>query len=126
MVNLIKSIRTGRTSGLKKFEDISNFEQMLNDYDFKEAYVLKISEIGDKDVKDTTYKCVAAGFSKELGICSLIGYRGNYRFKERNLMKLLQGRTFFKKKTTVLEIEHQIEEWFRLSKQRYPRTQKSK
>ncbi|KAK4885183.1 hypothetical protein RN001_001454 [Aquatica leii] len=70
---------------------------MLNDYDFKEAYVLKISEIGDKDVKDTTYKCVAAGFSNELGICSLIGYRGNYRFKERNLMKLLQGRTFFKK-----------------------------
>ncbi|KAK4879591.1 hypothetical protein RN001_007737 [Aquatica leii] len=85
---------------------------MLNDYDFKEAYVLKISEIGDKDVKDTTYKCVAAGFSKEFGICSLIGYRGNYRFKERNLMKLLQGRTFFKKKQLSLKLNIKLKNGF--------------
>ncbi|KAF5307704.1 hypothetical protein FQR65_LT18363 [Abscondita terminalis] len=114
---------------LKSTEAVIVFEEQLNSN--KELLALfrnYIKTIGGNSPKDAIYRILNRTFTNECGMfCSWMGYRNNFRVSKLNIIKYIKDEvcntySFLKEN----EFEQIGGEWFRFSKQRHARQQKSK
>ncbi|CAG9856463.1 unnamed protein product [Phyllotreta striolata] len=127
-LNVDKSFSTNLPNvfPLKSIEDLLRFEECLKNEETKLCFITKMKKIGGRDYKDHLNRCLKFVFSNELGVtCSYEGRKGNYKLKDTQIANLLIENLMGWHSATLAECQTVVTEWFRLSKQRLMREQKS-
>ncbi|CAG9763748.1 unnamed protein product [Ceutorhynchus assimilis] len=111
---------------LTSTENVPEFDEMMENEDFKNTYVQFIKRIGGRDFKDHVNRSLPKIFTNDLGKkCSYIGLRGNYKLQKFNFMRIFVDIIMVQHSATLHEVEKSVGEWFRLSNQRKKRVEKN-
>ncbi|XP_031344437.1 uncharacterized protein LOC116171628 [Photinus pyralis] len=109
---------------LNTIETLKEFEEYLKEQEKKELFISYMKNIGGHDPKDNINRCLSRVFTNNLGVqCSWMGHRGNFKVQNLTIMNAIIEVVMLRYNSLIQlsDLERNVGEWFRLSKQRLQR-----